>query len=260
MTSFTSSTLEIPRARRIPRHVAVIMDGNGRWAKQRHLPRVAGHRRGVKSVRDLVRACAERGVEYLTLFAFSSENWRRPAEEVTFLMQLFVMALEQEIGKLHDNGIRFKLIGDLSRFETRLVGLAREAEALTAANQRLTLTIAANYGGRWDVLQAANRMLREHPRLAAGFSEGDLTPYLISSSGRGASNASAISCCGSWHTPSSISPTRCGRTSMPRGSIAPSFSTSSANAASDAPASSCPPAPGWLTTASSLPAQLSDGA
>jgi undecaprenyl diphosphate synthase len=178
MTSFTSSTLEIPRARRIPRHVAVIMDGNGRWAKQRHLPRVAGHRRGVKSVRDLVRACAERGVEYLTLFAFSSENWRRPAEEVTFLMQLFVMALEQEIGKLHDNGIRFKLIGDLSRFETRLVGLAREAEALTAANQRLTLTIAANYGGRWDVLQAANRMLREHPRLAAGFSEGDLTPYL----------------------------------------------------------------------------------
>jgi len=178
MTSFTSSTLEIPPARRIPRHVAVIMDGNGRWAKQRHLPRVAGHRRGVKSVREVVRACGERGVEYLTLFAFSSENWRRPAEEVTFLMQLFVMALEQEVGKLHENGVRFKLIGDLSRFEPRLVRLAREAETLTAGNQRLTLTIAANYGGRWDVLQAANRMLREHPRLAAGFTEGDLTPYL----------------------------------------------------------------------------------
>jgi len=178
MTPFSSSTLEIPRARRIPRHIAVIMDGNGRWAKQRHLPRVAGHRRGVKSVRSIVRACAERGAEYLTLFAFSSENWRRPEEEVTFLMQLFVMALEQEVGKLHENGVRFKLIGDLSRFEPKLVRLAREAEALTAANRRLTLTIAANYGGRWDVLQAANRMLREHPALAAGFAESDLTPYL----------------------------------------------------------------------------------
>jgi undecaprenyl diphosphate synthase len=178
MTTFSSSTLEIPHAQRIPRHVAVIMDGNGRWARQRHLPRVAGHRRGVKAVREIVRACGERGVEYLTLFAFSSENWRRPAEEISVLMQLFVIALEEEVGKLHENGVRFKLIGDLSRFEPRLVRLAREAEALTAANQRLTLTIAANYGGRWDVLQAANRMLREHPRLAAGFTEGDLTPYL----------------------------------------------------------------------------------
>jgi undecaprenyl diphosphate synthase len=178
MTSFTSSTLDIPRARRIPRHVAVIMDGNGRWAKQRGLPRVAGHRRGVKVVRSVVSACAERGVEYLTLFAFSSENWRRPAEEVTFLMQLFVMALKQEVGRLHHNGVRFKVIGDLSRFEPKLVRQAREAEALTVANQRLTLTIAANYGGRWDVLQAANRMLREHPGLAAGFAESDLTPYL----------------------------------------------------------------------------------
>ncbi|HEY7658139.1 MAG TPA: polyprenyl diphosphate synthase [Burkholderiales bacterium] len=178
MTSFASSTLDIPPARRIPRHVAVIMDGNGRWAKQRHLPRVAGHQRGVKAVREIVRACGERGIEYLTLFAFSSENWRRPPEEISFLMQLFVAALEEEVCKLHENGIRFKLIGDLSRFEPRLVRLAREAEALTAANQRLTLTIAANYGGRWDVLQAANRMLREHPRLAAGFTEDDLTPYL----------------------------------------------------------------------------------
>ena len=178
MTAFTSSTLEIPSARRIPRHIAVIMDGNGRWARQRHLPRVAGHRRGVKAVREVVRGCAERGVEYLTLFAFSSENWRRPAEEVTVLMQLFVAALEQEAGKLHDNGVRFKLIGDVSRFEPKLVRLARDAEALTAAHRRLTLTIAANYGGRWDVLQAANRMLREHPGLAAGFSEGDLVPYL----------------------------------------------------------------------------------
>ena len=178
MADYTSSTLEIPKAGRIPRHIAVIMDGNGRWAKQRYLPRVAGHRRGVKSVRNTVRACAERGVEYLTLFAFSSENWRRPAEEVSFLMQLFVAALEQEVDKLHENGVRFKVIGDLGRFEPKLVRLVREAEALTAANRRLTLTIAANYGGRWDVLQAANRMLREHPQLAAGFTERDLAPYL----------------------------------------------------------------------------------
>ena len=178
MTSFVSSTTGIPDARRVPRHIAVIMDGNGRWAKQRYLPRVAGHRRGVKAVRAIVRACAERGVEYLTLFAFSSENWRRPAEEVSFLMELFVMALEQEVGKLHENGVRFKVIGDLSRFEPKLVRLVREAEALTAANRRLMLTIAANYGGRWDVMQALNRMLREQPRLAAGFGEGDLAPYL----------------------------------------------------------------------------------
>ncbi|HXF65998.1 MAG TPA: polyprenyl diphosphate synthase [Burkholderiales bacterium] len=177
-TEFTSSTLAVPEARRIPRHVAIIMDGNGRWARQRYLPRAAGHRRGIEAVRNVVRACAERGIEYLTLFAFSSENWRRPAEEVTLLMQLFMRALEQEVGKLHENGIRFRVIGDLARFEPRLVRLIREAEALTADNRRLTLTIAANYGGRWDVLQAVNRMLRERPELAGGFGEHDLAPYL----------------------------------------------------------------------------------
>ncbi len=177
MTTFTSSTLEVPDARRIPRHVAIIMDGNGRWAKQRYLPRVAGHRRGVDAVRNTVRACADRGVEFLTLFAFSSENWRRPADEVSFLMQLFVMALEQEVEKLHENGIRFRVIGDLERFESKLQRLVREAEALTAGNQRLTLTIAANYGGRWDVVQAVNRMLRDRPELASGFSERDLAQH-----------------------------------------------------------------------------------
>ena len=181
MTNFTSSTQEVPEARRIPRHVAIIMDGNGRWAKQRFLPRVAGHQRGVEAVRSTVRACAERGVDYLTLFAFSSENWRRPAEEVSFLMQLFVMALEQEVGKLHENGVRFKVIGDLSRFEPRLTQLVHEAEALTAGNKRLTLTIAANYGGRWDVLQAMNHMLKERPQTAAGFGERDLAPYFAMS-------------------------------------------------------------------------------
>ena len=178
MSNFASTTVEIPGERRIPRHVAIIMDGNGRWAKQRYLPRVAGHRRGVESVRAAVRACAERGIEYLTLFAFSSENWRRPPEEVSFLMQLFVGALEQEVGKLHENGVRFKVIGDRSAFEPKLTRLMREAEALTAANERLTLTVAANYGGRWDVMQAVRRMLHDRPALASGFEERDLAPYL----------------------------------------------------------------------------------
>ncbi|MBI1965560.1 MAG: di-trans,poly-cis-decaprenylcistransferase [Betaproteobacteria bacterium] len=178
MTNPVSSTLEVPETRRIPRHVAVIMDGNGRWARQRFLPRVAGHRRGAEAVRNAVRACAERGVEYLTLFAFSSENWRRPPDEVSFLMQLFVVALEQEVEKLHENDVSFRVVGDLGRFEPKLVRLIREAEALTAGNRRLTLTIAANYGGRWDMLQAVHRMLRDHPELAAGFGEGDFTPYL----------------------------------------------------------------------------------
>ncbi len=154
------------------------MDGNGRWARQRFLPRIAGHRRGVENVRSTVRACAEKGVEFLTLFAFSSENWRRPEDEVSFLMQLFVIALEQEVAKLHENDIRFKVIGDLSRFEPRLTDLIAEAEQLTRDNARLTLTIAANYGGRWDMIQAVTRMLKDKPQLAGGFVEADLLPYL----------------------------------------------------------------------------------
>ena len=177
MDKHTSSTLAIPEAGGVPRHIAVIMDGNGRWAKQRFLPRVAGHRRGLEAVRATVKASVQRGVEYLTLFAFSSENWRRPQDEVKFLMQLFVAALEQEIEKLHTNKVRFRVVGDLSRFEPRIVRLVEEAEARTAGNDRLQLTIAANYGGRWDVLQAANRMLRDKPGLAGGFTESDLTPY-----------------------------------------------------------------------------------
>jgi undecaprenyl diphosphate synthase len=154
------------------------MDGNGRWARQRFLPRIAGHRRGVENVRSTVRACIDKGIEYLTLFAFSSENWRRPLEEVSFLMQLFVFALEQEVAKLHENNIRFKAIGDLSRFEPRLTRLITEAEQLTSGNTRLTLTVAANYGGRWDLVQAVTRMLRDKPSLAGGFAEADLLPYL----------------------------------------------------------------------------------
>jgi undecaprenyl diphosphate synthase len=163
MPEFTSSTQTIPATGIVPRHVAIIMDGNGRWAKKRFLPRVAGHRRGVETVREVVKACMERGIEFLTLFAFSSENWRRPPDEVSFLMQLFLRSLEQEVGKLHDNGIRFRVIGDLSPFDPRIVEHVRRGEELTRDNKRLTLTIAANYGGRWDILQAANRCKEEDP-------------------------------------------------------------------------------------------------
>ena len=178
---FTSSTREIPEHRAVPRHVAIIMDGNGRWARQRRLPRVAGHRRGVEAVRGIVRACGERGVSYLTLFAFSSENWRRPEDEVSILMDLFLRALEQEVEKLHENGIRFKVAGDLSRFDRRIRELIADGEALTAANSRLTLTVAANYGGRWDIGEAARRYFAAHPEAArdgSGFTPEAIEPYL----------------------------------------------------------------------------------
>ena len=178
MTVFPSPTQEIPLVGAIPRHVAVIMDGNGRWARNRFLPRIAGHRKGREAVRRMVKACIEVGVEYLTLFAFSSENWRRPAEEVKLLMQLFMNALEDEVAKLHEAGVRFKVIGDLSRFDTRIVDLIQHSEALTRDNQRLTLTIAANYGGRWDIMQAFRRMVECHPGLASSFTEQDLAGHL----------------------------------------------------------------------------------
>ena len=176
-----SSTREIPPHSSVPRHVAIIMDGNGRWAKRQRLPRIAGHRRGVESVRATVAACAERGVEFLTLFAFSSENWRRPAEEVALLMQLFTMALSSEVEKLHRNGVRLKVVGDLGRFEPKISSLIEQGERLTAANKRLTLTIAANYGGRWDILQALNRLLREKNLSGAQVREEMLAPYLAMS-------------------------------------------------------------------------------
>lgn len=178
MALFSSSTRQVPEAAAVPQHVAVIMDGNGRWAKKRFLPRVAGHVKGVELVREMVRACLERGIQYLTLFAFSSENWRRPADEVSLLMQLFVKALEQEVEKLDRNGVRLRVIGDLSAFEPRLQALIRQAEEKTAGNTRLDLNIAANYGGRWDIMQAMNRMLAAHPDKREGWSEADLEPYL----------------------------------------------------------------------------------
>ncbi len=173
-----SSTQEVPAVDAVPRHVAIIMDGNGRWAKRRFLPRIAGHHKGVESVRATVRACAERGVTALTLFAFSSENWRRPAEEVSLLMQLFVSALQQEVERLHQNGIRFRVIGDVSRFDHKLVELIDSAQRLTVANAGMTLTVAANYGGRWDILQAVEKLRREQDASAAPWTEEQLLSRL----------------------------------------------------------------------------------
>ena len=156
-------------ANRIPRHVAIIMDGNGRWAEQRHLPRIAGHRAGVDAVRGVVEACGEKGIEVLTLFAFSSENWRRPEEEVGLLMGLFMTALEQQAKRLHKNNVRLRIIGERSAFTAQLQSRITEAEQLTRSNTGLTLVVAANYGGRWDIAQAAGR-------IAAQAKAGELNP------------------------------------------------------------------------------------
>jgi undecaprenyl diphosphate synthase len=145
----------------MPAHVAVIMDGNGRWARQRALPRQAGHRAGVKTARQIVEACAKRGIGALTLFAFSSENWRRPRREVGALMRLFVEALDREVEELHANGIRLSFIGDRASLSPQLQARMVAAEARTLANDRLVLVVALAYGGRWDIVQAARSLARE---------------------------------------------------------------------------------------------------
>lgn len=165
----------------VPRHVAIIMDGNGRWATARHLPRVAGHNRGVDAVRRTMEACGRRGVEYLTLFAFSSENWRRPADEVSTLMRLFMTALQKEVGKLHENGVRLRVAGDRSALEPELQRLIAQAEERTAGNARLNLTVCANYGGRWDMANAMRSLLAQDPSLVerpSDITEAALAPHL----------------------------------------------------------------------------------
>ncbi len=141
-----------------PRHVAIVMDGNGRWAKRRFMPRIAGHRQGVESLRRCIRACAERGVQVLTVFAFSSENWSRPEDEVSGLMDLLGKALTREVPELRQNGIRLYFVGDRESLSPRLRSELAEAEAATAGNTRLVLNVCFNYGGRWDIAQAAARL------------------------------------------------------------------------------------------------------
>jgi undecaprenyl diphosphate synthase len=157
----------------LPRHVAVIMDGNGRWAAARTLPRTAGHGMGVRSVRATVENCARRGVEVLTLFAFSSENWKRPREEVSMLMGRFIEALDNEVDELHGNQIRLRFIGQLDQLSTALRDRMQHAEALTRNNARMTLVIAVAYGGRWDIAQAARS-------IAQACQAGEVQPDQIS--------------------------------------------------------------------------------
>ena len=176
-----SSTQQVPEVSAVPDHVAIIMDGNGRWATQRHLPRTAGHVRGVQTVRQVVRYFGDLGTRHLTLFAFSSENWRRPADEVSLLMRLFVQALEREVGELKKKGVRLRVIGDTSSFDSKLQGMIQSAEQRTEDNDQLHLTIAANYGGRWDILQAIRRLMVDKPELAQlpdQIDEPTLAPYL----------------------------------------------------------------------------------
>ena len=175
----TSSTLAVPAVGAIPRHVAIIMDGNGRWATKRFMPRVAGHSEGLEAVRKIVEECVRQNVQYLTLFAFSSENWRRPPEEVGFLTKLFLKSLRKEVARLAENNIRLKMIGDLSRFGTAITEMVEFSEDKTKDCKRLTLTIAANYGGRWDILQAMQKALIASPHLqATDLTESLLLPHL----------------------------------------------------------------------------------
>jgi len=168
-------------APRIPRHIAIVMDGNGRWAERRRRPRSFGHREGQKAVRAAVEFCLRRGVEALTLFAFSSENWNRPQSEVGALMQLFLKALDREVDELHQNGVRIAFVGDLSAFQPELRERMQGAMRKTGANEKLRLNVAVNYGGRWDIADAARRAALE---VAAGrlraedISEQTLAPFL----------------------------------------------------------------------------------
>jgi undecaprenyl diphosphate synthase len=143
---------------KVPHHVAIVMDGNGRWAKKRKMPRVAGHKQGVDALRRVVRACIERKIAVLTVFAFSSENWNRPVDEVSGLMDLLALALTREVPKLHKNGVQLHFPGDRAGLSSRVVQGLKKAEETTADNQQLVLNVCFNYGGRWDIAQAARQL------------------------------------------------------------------------------------------------------
>ena len=165
----------------IPEHVAIIMDGNGRWAKQQNKLRIFGHTNGVVAVRRAVSYARQTGIKFLTLYAFSSENWNRPEQEVSALMTLFMQALDREVKKLHKNNIRLKIIGDVSRFSEKLQEKIAKAENLTENNTALTLNIAANYGGRWDIIQGVRHLaeqVQEGLLRPDQITEESLAPYL----------------------------------------------------------------------------------
>lgn len=145
----------------LPRHVAIIMDGNGRWAKQRNLPRVAGHRAGINSIRKVIKQCCEKNISVLTLFAFGNENWRRPKNEINYLLDLFILVLRDELDKLHEQNIKLQVIGDRYRFSKKIQKYIQRAEELTHDNTGLLLNIAASYSGQWDILQATQSIAQE---------------------------------------------------------------------------------------------------
>lgn len=152
---------ELKKSGQIPRHIAIIMDGNGRWARKRGLPRVAGHKRGIESVRDIVEACAQIGVEYLTLYTFSTENWKRPKDEVSTLMRLVLKSLQIETGELNKNNVRLTSIGDRKSLPTEVQNQLDEAIKTTQQNTGLTLNLALSYSGRWEILEAAKELARQ---------------------------------------------------------------------------------------------------
>jgi undecaprenyl diphosphate synthase len=163
----------------VPKHIAIIMDGNGRWAQMRHMPRNVGHAKGAAGVRDLVEFCAFKGVKYLTLFAFSTENWSRPEEEVSFLMGLFLNYLEKEIKNLSKAGVRLQVIGDVAGFSQELKERISEALKATAGNEGIVLTVAANYGGRWDIVHAVKRWQATQPQAdAQGITQEEIAKFL----------------------------------------------------------------------------------
>ena len=162
---------------KLPQHIAVIMDGNGRWAKKRFLPRVAGHRSGVEAARRIVKSCVKKNIKVLSLFAFSSENWRRPAEEVGHLMEIFLTGLEREVGMLHENNVQLRFIGDRTRFNEKLCNKITEVEKLTTHNTGLVLMIAADYGGQWDICQAVKQLASDVE--AGKLTSAEITPDLI---------------------------------------------------------------------------------
>lgn len=172
-----SSTKSVPEVGAVPKHIAIIMDGDGRWAKQKGLSIDVGHQHGVLAVQEVVAASLQQGVEYLTLFAFPSENWDRPEAEVKSLLALFLNIFDDAVAQIHANGIRFKVVGDLEKFEPALQQKIAKAEERTVENDKLTVTFCANYDGRWDIVQALNR-LRRQPDFELPVTEEKLAPFL----------------------------------------------------------------------------------
>ena len=170
--------IELSDTPNIPKHVAIIMDGNGRWAQKKGSARIVGHKAGVETVRSVIQTCVEKGIEVVTLFAFSSENWRRPEKEVSLLMSLFLMALQREVKKLHKNDVQLRIVGDVSAFDNKIQDQIIKAEALTKNNKTLVLNIAANYGGQWDITQSVKTIAK---KVEAGeIKAEDITSDLIS--------------------------------------------------------------------------------